>query len=56
MFKFVAKDTIEEHIHGIIEKKKDLISSVIGFDNEQDLKRIDREELAALLKKLYASP
>ncbi len=55
VFKFVAKDTIEEHIHGIIEKKKDLISSVIGFDNEQDLKRIDRKELTALLKKLYAT-
>ena len=55
VFKFVAKDTIEEHIHGIIERKKDLISSVIGFDNEQDLKRLDRQELTTLLTKLYSS-
>lgn len=55
VFKFVAKDTIEEHIHALIERKKDLISSVIGFDSEQDLKRLDREELTILLKKLYDS-
>ncbi len=55
VFKFVAKDTIEEHIHGIIERKKDLISNIIGFDSEQDLKRLDREELTTLLKKLYSS-
>lgn len=55
VFKFVAKNTIEEHIHAIIEKKKDLISNVIGFDSEQDLKRLDRNELTELLKKLYSA-
>jgi len=55
VFKFVAKDTIEEHIHTLIEKKKDLIANVISFDNEQDLKKLDRNELTALLKKLYSS-
>ncbi len=55
VFKFVAKDTIEEDIHALIEKKKDLISNVVGFDSDQDLKRFDKEELTKLLKKLYSS-
>ena len=55
VFKFVAKDTIEEDIHALIEKKKDLISNVVGFDSDQDLKRFDKDELTKLLKKLYSS-
>ena len=53
VYKFVTKNTVEEHIHELIEKKKELISNVIGFDGEQELKRLDKQELTQLLKKLY---
>lgn len=53
VFKFVSKNTVEEHIHTLIEKKKRLIQEVIGYDNEEELKTLDRKELVELLQQIY---
>lgn len=53
VFKLVTKHTIEEHIHHLIEKKKDLIQNIIGFDDENAIKKLDREELSKLVKLIY---
>lgn len=52
VFKLVSKGTIEEHIHQIIEKKKGLIDKIVGYDNQDDFKKLDREEVVWLLKQI----
>jgi len=52
VFKLVAKNSIEEHIHLLIERKKKLASGVIGFDEQDQIKGFEREELVELLKLL----
>ncbi len=49
IFKLVTKDTIEEHIHHIIQKKIHLLEEVIGFDEQSEIKTLDRQELLNLL-------
>lgn len=53
VFKFVSKNTIEENIHCLIEKKKRLIQDIIGFDSEDELKTLDKKELLELLQQIY---
>lgn len=50
VFKFVSKDTVEEHIHEMILRKMNLAQSVVGYDEEFEIKKIDRQELMHLLK------
>ncbi len=50
VFKMIAKGTIEEHIHLLIEKKVALMEGVIGFDDQDQIKGLDRQELLDLLK------
>ncbi|MBS0605076.1 MAG: DEAD/DEAH box helicase [Verrucomicrobia bacterium] len=49
VFKLVTKGTIEEHIHRLIEKKLTLMEGVIGFDDQDHIKGLDRDELLQLL-------
>jgi SNF2 family DNA or RNA helicase len=49
----VSKHTIEEHIHRLIEKKIDLIQSVIGYDAHEAIQTFDREELIELLRQVH---
>ncbi len=49
VFKLVTKGTIEEHIHRLIEKKLALMEGVLGFDDQDHLKGLDRQELLELL-------
>ncbi len=49
VFKMVTKSTVEEHIHQLIEKKLTLMEGVIGFDEHDQIKGLDREELRQLL-------
>ena len=53
VFKFVSKDTIEEHIHDMIIKKLELAQSIVGYDEELDMKKIDKQELMHLLKLVH---
>jgi superfamily II DNA or RNA helicase len=52
VFKLVSKDTIEEHIHHIIEKKLTLLHDIVSYDDQDQVKHLDRAELINLLKKI----
>lgn len=49
VFKLVTKNSIEEHIHRLIEKKQSLAKGVIGFDDQDHIKGIQRQELMEIL-------
>lgn len=49
VFKLVTKNTFEERIHQIIERKKELMEEAIGVDDHEILKAFTREELYELL-------
>lgn len=53
VFKLVTKNTIEEHIHLLIEKKLSLAGGIIGFDDHDQIKGLDRGELIELLTLLH---
>ena len=50
VFKMVAKGTLEEHIHHLIEKKLGLMEEVIGYDDQDQIKSLSREDLLDLLR------
>ncbi len=49
VFKMVTKGTIEEHIHNLIERKNALMEGIIGFDEQDRIKGLNRDELLQLL-------
>jgi len=51
VFKLVTKNTIEEHIHTLIERKKGLIEETLGKDDSTQIKFLSREELIDALQK-----
>lgn len=50
VFKLVTKNTIEEHIHSLIEKKKSLLEDIIG--TEDQITYLTREELLEIFSKM----
>lgn len=50
VFKLVTKNTIEEYIDKLIERKISLAKGVIGFDDQDQIKGLDRQELIELLQ------
>jgi SNF2 family DNA or RNA helicase len=52
VFKMVNKHTVEEHIHALIERKISLTEGVIGYDDQDQIKHLDRDDLIRLLKSL----
>ncbi|MCB1106929.1 MAG: DEAD/DEAH box helicase [Chlamydiia bacterium] len=52
VFKMVNKQTVEEHIHALIEKKVGLTEGVVGYDDQDQIKHLDRDDLITLLKSL----
>ncbi|NGX46739.1 MAG: hypothetical protein K1000chlam3_00102 [Chlamydiae bacterium] len=50
VFKLITKNTIEEHIDRLIEKKISLAKGVIGFDEQDQIKGLERQELVELLQ------
>lgn len=54
VFKLVTKGTIEEHIHALIEKKMGLLENIVGFDDHDQIKSLERSELAEILHKIQA--
>jgi superfamily II DNA or RNA helicase len=52
VFKMVTKNTIEEHIHRLIEKKAALLEDIISFDDQDQIKGLSKEEIIQLLKLL----
>ena len=53
VFKMVTKNTIEEQIHRLIESKMALMEGVIGFDDQDQIKGLDRAELVRLLQQMH---
>lgn len=49
VFKLVTKHTIEEHIHNLIEKKQALMEGVIEFTDQDQVKKLSREEIIRLI-------
>jgi len=54
VFKFVTKHSLEEHIHQIIEKKTKLIETIVGYDSEDSLKKLGKDELKKILKSIQS--
>lgn len=54
VFKMVARGTVEDHIHRLIEKKKGLMEEVIGYDDQDQIKSLSRSDLLELLKLMEA--
>ena len=52
VFKMVTKNTIEEHIHALIEKKVFLAEQAIGYDDQSQIKTLERKDLIRLLRSL----
>ena len=50
MFKMITEGTLEEKIAAIIEKKRQLLDSVVQVDSPELSKIFTREELINLLK------
>lgn len=55
VFKLVTKNTIEEHIHQIIEKKHGLMEEVLGEDESEEIKSFSKEDLLSILEKISHS-
>lgn len=51
VFKLVTKNTIEEHIHEMIERKKGLLEEIIG--TEDQINYLSREELLEVFEKIF---
>lgn len=51
VFKLVTKDSIEEHIHELIEQKMGLMESVLG--SEDQIAYLSREELLQVFDRMY---
>ena len=50
VFKLVTKNTFEERIDQIIERKKDLLDAAVAFDDHEVMKSFTRDELFELLQ------
>ncbi len=53
VFKLVTKNTIEEHIHTLIERKKGLMEEIIGQDEADQITYLSREELIAVFDAIW---
>ncbi len=49
VFKMVTKNTIEEYIHRLIERKIALTEGVLNFDEQDQIKSLSREEILEIL-------
>lgn len=52
VFKLVNKNTIEEHIHKLIEKKMGLFEETVKKDDHEQIKILTKEELLSILKEV----
>jgi superfamily II DNA or RNA helicase len=53
VFKLVTKNSIEEHIHSLIEKKQGLLEEVVGRDEADQISVLSREELLAIFEAIW---
>jgi SNF2 family DNA or RNA helicase len=55
VFKFLSKDSIEEDIDWIIEKKKQLAEQILTYDSADEDKQLSHDELMELMHRLDQS-
>jgi SNF2 family DNA or RNA helicase len=55
VFKFLSKDSIEEDIDWIIEKKKQLAEQILAYDSADEDKQLSHDELMELMRRLDQS-
>lgn len=53
VFKLITKETLEEKIDAIIEKKAKLLEDIVQIDDHEVLKRLTREEIKGLLEEAH---
>jgi SNF2 family DNA or RNA helicase len=53
VFKLVTKNTIEEHIQELIERKKGLIEDIIGSSDADSINYLSRDELISVFEKIF---
>ncbi|MBJ7449232.1 MAG: DEAD/DEAH box helicase [Parachlamydiales bacterium] len=56
VFKLITKGTIEEYLHQMIMQKGSLMEEIVSSDDAGTFKRLDRQELLALLKLIEKYP
>lgn len=52
VFKIVCKDSLEEYIHEMIEKKLLLLQEIVSYDDQHQIKHLSREEITDILNKI----
>jgi hypothetical protein len=52
VFKLVTKNTVEEHIHDLIERKKGLLEDIIGETDADQINYLSRDELIQVFEKM----
>ncbi len=52
VFKLVTKKSVEEKIHALILKKKGILDEVVGFDEQDVVKKLTKQEIFELLSSL----
>ena len=50
VFKFITQGTLEEKIHRLINRKKELAADIVQADDDSFVKRLSRQDLAELLQ------
>ncbi|NDE63492.1 MAG: DEAD/DEAH box helicase [Chlamydiae bacterium] len=55
VFKFLSKDSIEEDIDWMIEKKKQLSEQILSYDHAEEDKQLSQDELMELMRRLDQS-
>jgi len=53
VFKLVTKNTIEEHIHALIERKQGLMEDVVGETDADHINYLSRGELLQVFEKIF---
>ncbi|GAB4226804.1 MAG: hypothetical protein Tsb0021_03090 [Chlamydiales bacterium] len=56
VFKLVTRGTFEERIHAMIARKARLMDDIIGVDDQQLIKKLDRKEIIELLQDVHLTP
>ncbi|MEM7174378.1 MAG: DEAD/DEAH box helicase [Chlamydiota bacterium] len=55
VFKLVTKSTVEDHIHQLILKKTGLLEGVVGYDDQDQIKRLSHNDIVTILKQINQS-
>lgn len=53
VFKMVTRGTFEEKIHAMIERKGKLMEDIVGMDDQQMIKQLDRQQILELLQDVH---